>query len=87
MTDLYRKVDLEKAVEELECVEDLLVEADAMVGNGDLEKALQSLLDAQKSIKVLQQMQRKRNEQKRLQEIVQKMKEAGVTTKVVQLYV
>ncbi|MGR6896964.1 hypothetical protein [Rummeliibacillus sp. BSL5] len=87
MTDLYRAVDVEKAVEELECVEDLLVEADAMAGSGDLEKALQCLLDAQKSIKVLQQMQRMRNEQKRMQEIVQKMKEAGVTMKVVQLYV
>ena len=87
MTKLYRAVDVDKVVEELECVEDLLVEADAMVGNGDLEKALECLLDAQKSIKALQQMQWKRNEQRRMQEIVQKMKEAGVSTKVVQLYV
>lgn len=82
MTDLYRAVDVEKAVEELECVE-----ADAMVGKGDLEKALQCLFDAQKSIKILQQMQRKRNEQRRMQVIVQKMKEEGISAKVVQLYV
>ncbi|WP_150284323.1 hypothetical protein [Rummeliibacillus sp. TYF-LIM-RU47] len=87
MEQIYRAEDVEKVVVELECVEDLLVEADALVGEGDLEKAMQCLLDAQKSIQSLHQLQLKRENQKRLRDIAMSMRKEGISADTVRLYV
>ena len=87
MNQLYRTIDIESAVVEMECIEDLLVKADSLVEFGKLNEAMQCLVDAQKSVKVLQSFQNKQKEHKRLEDLANAMIAKGVMSKVVVLHV
>lgn len=87
MNQLYRATDIEEAVVEIECVEDLLVNADSFVGVGRLDEAMQCLMDAQKSVRALQSLQKKQTEYKRLEDLAKALVATGALSKVVHLHV
>lgn len=88
MNKLYRIIDIEEVVVEMECIEDLLVKVDTLVEVGKLDEAMECLVDVQKSVRALQALQNKRKTQRRNLEIIAKVLIAnGIRAKVVDIHV